>query len=398
METVPIIMPILMCLLHNNPLNRRHMSKHLPHILSIVFSCLPDGAKITTTAMVVDLAGNCARDEQCLQVLCSQSPQLWTEHLGVTAMTVLAMKRNSVRGSVHIYYALAFAHSLLSSPKGTDAFFRIFKFNLSHFLTSLSQHFVNDKIEGETKTFLELCLECLNAVLKSEIPIKALAVNHAMSSLMTAFNAHLEHSPVPFSDLVSVIYNLFIYLDHPFSDSLGQSRLPRVLLEQYQLNPVKNAICLYTLARMVKFHSRQMATFLGQDWSDEGMKVILGSLDPRTVKAGLQLLACWLQSSDSHVHHWMKQGGFDTLVDLIKMESKKEQVDGYIAGNAALCLGECARRGACLKRIDSVAEHARHLVKLEAVDPLVQILRKGQEAGVQRNLAIVCARLCQVGE
>lgn len=32
-----------------------------------------------------------------------------------------------------------------------------------------------------------------------------------------------------------------------------------------------------------------------------------------------------------------------------------------------------------------------------AIDPLVHVLRKTTEPGVQRNLAIVCARLCQAG-
>ncbi len=45
-----------------------------------------------------------------------------------------------------------------------------------------------------------------------------------------------------------------------------------------------------------------------------------------------------------------------------------------------------------------LAEHAKKLVKMDAVDVLVRILRKNQELGVQRNLAIVCARLCQVGK
>jgi hypothetical protein len=43
-----------------------------------------------------------------------------------------------------------------------------------------------------------------------------------------------------------------------------------------------------------------------------------------------------------------------------------------------------------------LATDARQLVKLQSVDLIVQLLRQTQEAGVQRNLAIVCARLCQV--
>ena len=35
---------------------------------------------------------------------------------------------------------------------------------------------------------------------------------------------------------------------------------------------------------------------------------------------------------------------------------------------------------------------------MNALDPLVKILRQLEEPGVQRNVAIVCARLCQVAE
>lgn len=339
-------MPILMCLLHNNQLNKRHISKHISQILSCVFSTLPqlvDGSKITTAAMVLDLIGNCSREDACLQVLCSQKHHQWTENVGATTMAVLAMKRNSVRGSVHIYYALTFVHALLSCPKGIDAFFRVYKFNLSQVLASISLHFADESIEGEQKTMLSLSVGCIQSILKSEIPIKSLAVNHSMNSLVTAVCANFNSSSVPFIDMVTLLYNMFIYLDHPISDTITQTDLPLILLNRYRSDQLP--ICLHTVAKLVKFHTKQVATYLGQVWSDAEIKKIIKSSDAKNVKAGLQLLASWLQSSESHVNHWMKQGGFEMLIQLLIRENAKPDMDGYILGNAALCLGECALKG-----------------------------------------------------
>lgn len=346
LDTVPIIMPILMCLLHNNQLNKRHISRHLSQVLSCVFSTLPqlvDGSKITTAAMVVDLIGNCSRDDACLQVLCSQKFHSWTEHVGATTMAVLAMKRNSIRGSVHIYYALTFVHALFSCLKGIDAFFRIYKFNLSQVLASISLHFSDESIEGEEKTMLSLCVESIQSILKSEIPIKSLAVNHSMNSLVTAACSNFNSSSVSFVDMVNLLHNMFIYLEHPISDTITQTNLPLILLNRYRSDQLP--ICLHTTAKLVKFHSKQVAMYLGQVWSDTEIKKIIKSTDAKNVKAGLQLLASWLQTSESHVSHWMKQGGFEMLIQLLIRENEKPDMDGYIIGNAALCLGECALKG-----------------------------------------------------
>lgn len=346
LDTVPIIMPILMCLLHNSPLNKRHISKHISQILSCVFSTLPqllDGTKITTAAMVVDLIGNCSREDSCRSVLCHQKFHPWTENVGATTMAVLAMKRNSVRGSVHIYYALTFVHALLSCPKGIDAFFRIYKFNLSQVLASISLHFADESIEGEKKTMLSLSVECMQSILKSEIPIKSLAVNHSMYSLVNAACANFNSSSVSFVDMVTLLYNMFIYLDHPICDIITETNLPLVLLNRYRSD--QYPICLLTVAKLVKFHSKQVASYLCQGWSDTEIKKIITSKDSKIVKAGLQLLASWLHSSETHVSHWKTQGGFEMLIQLLIRENLNPEMDGYIVGNTALCLGECALRG-----------------------------------------------------
>lgn len=346
LNTVPIIMPILMCILHDNQLNKRHISRHLSQILSSVFSTLPlpvDGTTFKTTAMVVDLIGTCSRDDACLQVLCGQKFHSWTGHIGATTMAVLEMKRNSARGSIHLYHALTFVHALLSCPKGIDAFFKIYMFNLSHVLASISLHFSDESIKGEEKTLLSLCVESIQSILKSEIPIKSLALNHSMNLLVTAACSNFNSSSVPFADMVNLLYNMFIYLDHPISDTITQTNLPLILLNRYRSDQLP--ICLHTTAKLVKFHSRQVAMYLGQVWSDSEIKKIIKSSDARNVKAGLQLLASWLQTSDSHVSHWMKQGGFEMLIQLLIRENAKPEMDGYIIGNAALCLGECALKG-----------------------------------------------------
>lgn len=347
MDTVSTIMPIFMCLLHNNPVNRKRLSKQLPNILNRIFTVKPDGNRITTTAMVVDLAGNCSRDTDCLQTLIQQASQKWTDNLGITTMTVLAMKRNSVRGSVHIYYALAFANSLLASPKGIDAFFRVYKFNLSHFLTSLGQHFVYESIEGESKSFLDLCMESLFNVLKGEIPVKLLAVNHAMHPLAGAICAAMQHPEAPLTSLISLFHNLCIYLDHPITDILTQYDLPAVLLDHYQCHRSETGISLRVVAKLAKYHGRLVGQTLEDIWQEEDFKAAMfhSRQDPALTKAAVQLLSCWLQTSECNVGHWMRVGGFEHLIIMLRDEGDKAEMDGYVTGNVALCLGECARKG-----------------------------------------------------
>jgi hypothetical protein len=235
---------------------------------------------------------------------------------------------------------LTFVHALLSCTRGIDAFFRIYKFNLSQVLASIALHFADESIEGEKKKMLSLCVESVQSILKSEIPIKSLALNHSMHSLVTAICSNFDSASVTFVDMVTLLYNMLIYLDHPIPDIITETNLPMVLLKRYRSEHLP--ICLHTTAKLVKFHSKLVANYLGQIWSDTEMKKIIKSSDAKNVKAGLQLLASWLQSSESHVSHWMKQGGFEMLIQLLVRENTKPEMDGYVIGNAALCLGECA--------------------------------------------------------
>ena len=347
MDTIPIIMPIFMCLLHENHSNRKYMSKHLICILKKVFAQLPDGNKITTTAMAVDLVGNCARDDECQSLLVNQPVnQPWTMNLGLTALSILSMKKNSVRGSVHIYYALCFAHSLLSSVKGIDSFIRVYRFDLTQFVTFLSQHLTLDGVEGETKSFSQLCLECLEFVLKAEIPAKPMAVNHGIASLLPPLMDLLKQKDSPRERIIGVLHNLFIYLDHSLPDTLSSTELPAWLYKHYIADPKKHKTSWLTLSKLVKHHPRLISTTLVNHWQfKEMVSALQDPEDSLMVKASLQLLSCWLQCSETHVNFWMKSDGFKLLIGILKKEERKNEMDGFITGNMALCLGECARRG-----------------------------------------------------
>ena len=259
-------------------------------------------------------------------------------------MTVLALTRNSPRGSAHIYYALSILNAFLSSKKGIHSLLKVYKFNFAHILPSLSKHMVDEKVAGESLSFLDLSTLCLDKILKSDFQNKNGIINHCSAALIASlFHAvkRTNGSPVH----AGLLYNILQILDHPVNDVLTQLNIPSSLLQIYRANPEKNALCLHILAKLVKLHTKVVSQSLGINWSNEEKKKLLLSQDFTVVKSGLQLLACWLQASQSHVSHWKTHGGFEVLLDLLRYQSKQPELNGFVIGNAALCLGECARNG-----------------------------------------------------
>ena len=46
----------------------------------------------------------------------------------------------------------------------------------------------------------------------------------------------------------------------------------------------------------------------------------------------------------------------------------------------------------------NAASHAQTFFKLGLIDVLIKLLRQMKDTAAQRNIAIVCAKLCQVGK
>ena len=351
-DNVGMLIPVFIAAVAKNEPNRTSLAPFLPNLLKQSLPETPDISQIQSMVSITDLMGICSQDTQVCQLLSQQTLDNWTLRFGNSLLTVLTLQKSSLKQSTHVYYALLCISNMMSLRKGLESLFRVYKVDLGQLLTSLAKNMSLERIEGHSKSFLDVSSTCLHVILANDLPKKSDALNHAMHDLcQSLFSVMTESDSPPSDDLLSILHNLFIYLDHSIPDLIVQFSIPFYLYTLYHSDPLKYGICLYIIAKLSKSHSRQIAQSVDMDWTDEELKKVILSKLPKVSKSGLQILACWLQASESHVVHWMKQSGFELLVWILRNENSKATMDGYIVGNAALCLGECCRKGKIFKNL-----------------------------------------------
>ncbi|RKO93380.1 hypothetical protein BDK51DRAFT_38017 [Blyttiomyces helicus] len=193
--------------------------------------------------------------------------------------------------------------------------------------------------------------------------------------------------------LLGTLHNMLPRLEHPITAVLERHNVVPRLVRLMRDAPRVRFIAVGTLAKLLKLHSGLVITALDGWWDDIPMRELLVGDDERERRSALQILSTWLvHDGGRHVAEWRAEGGFEVLVDVLRRlagpASNEEDAVGREReiGNLALCLSECARK----------EDHAQTLVESNTVEPLVLLLRAATLVDEQKNLAIACARLCQI--
>ncbi|KAI8824300.1 uncharacterized protein EV422DRAFT_315663 [Fimicolochytrium jonesii] len=172
-------------------------------------------------------------------------------------------------------------------------------------------------------------------------------------------------------------------------------RLVHVLIAQPKATDTPSAththlttLALRVLTRLLASHRDDIISTLDGWWDDVPMLQLIQQHHQQQALS-LQLLAAWLASGESKAVEWRKMGGFEALVGVLERARgvKPAERDEKILGNAALCVGECAK----------TATSAKQLHRLGATTHIVHLLRDDtiRDLKAKKNLAIACARLCQ---
>ncbi|KAJ3046287.1 hypothetical protein HDV00_000100 [Rhizophlyctis rosea] len=413
--TVHLVLPIMVAACRKSAVNRKEMARRVGDILgSLMGVDRPDVEVIGTGAELLSI---CAEEEVFVHAL-SRMAQPQAAPFGELLRMFIARDGGVVTSTHVTTHLLRFVGKVLVvKPQGVMTVTKLWDLSGDTLVKTLPMHISCAASKGSSEICLAACT-CLTRVLDMHFATKSKAVTESIDRYVSSIFNTITHYPSQPSRtnvdtngllpaLLAAFHNLLLHLSAPITTVLTTHNVIPTLLSLLPDQSTQPTI-ISTLAKLSKHHAEQMADALDGWWDEVPIRSIIqdflneklgptdiqGGAQPQrsgTCTSALQLLAIWLQrGKERSVTEWRGAGGFGLLTGLLKKcaESAQAMADEKVIGNAVLCVGECVRR----------AENAKTFAKLGIVDPLVFLLRRLKDSGAKRNLAIACARLCQVGQ
>ncbi|KAJ3295225.1 Sperm associated antigen 1 [Borealophlyctis nickersoniae] len=388
-RSIDLILPILLSACRTSDANRREMARHTSALIRVLFETPnPDITVIETAACLLAL---CAADAVFVDTLAKTD--VGGPKFGVLVLTFL---QDSATAGVATSPAVAYhLLSLLSrmmavTPVGSTAVTKTWGITPQKILRCLPAHLLSSAVVNNEPVSVVAC-ECINKLctLKGQ-PFPPTLTDPLIDAIFTVVN----RKPQPTEQLTTLLatfHNLLAHSPHPISSLLTDHNILPMLISLLRTHPDLRRITTLSLAKLVKHHKQQIAETLDGWWDDVPKLDLMNTQETRGAAA--QLLWAWLASGGERcVQEWKRVGGFQVLQAAVKDfadGTKSGGLDEVVVGNFALCLAECLRKA-------DLEEHARYFATEGTIDHIIKLLKACKDAAVRSNLAIACARLCQI--
>ncbi|TPX32618.1 hypothetical protein SmJEL517_g04292 [Synchytrium microbalum] len=382
--TIQHVVPMLLASCQGHAENSRLVGKEIVNIVkSLVLGLpLPNTATLVST---LNLLAILTTDETCLSSFVKLDLDLGCKF----AATVLLSLRDETDKTVQAgkTYGLSLLDAAFNQqPRGAST--------LVH-KWGLTPNLVVPAIVVCIKTHLEPSCKLINTIIGlTGLASRVLVVDHHADALLDVLLAELKpkSKDVIKTQLVLVTaHNILIHTSHSITPILIKYSTVSTVIPYFK-HPDLFAPTMSILSRLLKQNSNHVLSQIDGWWDELPILSILNDKVNHKELRGpaLRILIEWIRLQKSRVAEWKKTGGFECLANIIKseMETTDTPRDEFVVGNAALCVGDCTL----------TSSHAETFLKMGVVEDLIKLLRIMKDVSAQRNVAVSCAKLCQVDE